>query len=194
MDGVQLKPQKMDAADLAAYQKKEMSVQQLMERYYPTKLQPKVSEEAFRMPKTIAGPEGDIKVEKFNVYKEKDEQRPDYGKYKFYAQMGDTKMSAVASREDLNAYFDRTMSPSQLIEKNFGERLHLKSAYESTSFPKEWTPKGCGWQKTMRTTSGRYRWIWATRARPTAMKSPSMTAIRSSKPKRLHANRLQPST
>ena len=75
MDGVQLKPQKMDAADLAAYQKKEMSVQQLMERYYPTKLQPKVSEEAFRMPKTIAGPEGDIKVEKFNVYKEKDEQR-----------------------------------------------------------------------------------------------------------------------
>lgn len=123
MDGVQLKPQKMDAADLAAYRKKEMFVQQLMERYYPTKLQPKVSEEAFRMPKTIAGPEGDIKVEKFNVYKEKDEQRPDYGKYKFYAQMGDTKMSAVASREDLNAYFDRTMSPSQLIEKNFGERF-----------------------------------------------------------------------
>ena len=38
-------------------------------------------------------------------YKEKDEQRPDYGKYKFYVQMGDTKMSAVASREDLNAYF-----------------------------------------------------------------------------------------
>ena len=142
MDGVQLKPQKMDAADLAAYQKKEMSVQQLMERYYPTKLQPKVSEEAFRMPKTIAGPEGDIKVEKFNVYKEKDEQRPDYGKYKFYAQMGDTKMSAVASREDLNAYFDRTMSPSQLIEKNFGERLHLKSAYEKYQLPEGVDPKG----------------------------------------------------
>ena len=142
MDGVQLKPQKMDAADLAAYQKKEMSVQQLMERYYPTKLQPKVSEEAFRMPKTIAGPEGDIKVEKFNVYKEKDEQRPDYGKYKFYAQMGDTKMSAVASQEDLNAYFDRTMSPSQLIEKNFGERLHLKSAYEKYQLPEGVDPKG----------------------------------------------------
>lgn len=142
MDGVQLKPQKMDAADLAAYQKKEMSVQQLMERYYPTKLQPKVSEEAFRMPKTIAGPEGDIKVEKFNVYKEKDEQRPDYGKYKFYAQMGDTKMSAVVSREDLNAYFDRTMTPSQLIEKNFGERLHLKSAYEKYQLPEGVDPKG----------------------------------------------------
>ena len=34
MDGVQLKPQKMDAADLAAYQKKEMTVPQLMEKYY----------------------------------------------------------------------------------------------------------------------------------------------------------------
>lgn len=142
MDGVQLKPQKMDAADLAAYQKKEMTVPQLMERYFPTKLQPKVSEEAFRMPKTIAGPEGDIKVERFNVYKEKDEQRPDYGKYKFYAQMGDTKMSAVASQEDLNAYFDRTMSPSQLIEKNFGERLHLKSAYEKYQLPEGVDPKG----------------------------------------------------
>ena len=38
IDGQQLKPQKMDAADLAAYQKKELTVPQLMERYYPTKL------------------------------------------------------------------------------------------------------------------------------------------------------------
>lgn len=35
-----------------------MTVPQLMERYFPTKLQPKVSEEAFRMPKTIAGAGG----------------------------------------------------------------------------------------------------------------------------------------
>lgn len=58
----------MDAADFAAYQKKEMTVPQLMERYYPTKLMPKVSEESFKMPKSIAGPEGNISVEKFNVY------------------------------------------------------------------------------------------------------------------------------
>ena len=89
MDGVQLKPQKMDAADLAAYQKKEMTVPQLMEKYYPTKLMPKVSEEAFQMPKQLSGPDGAITIDKFNVYKEKDEQRPDYGKYKFYVQMGD---------------------------------------------------------------------------------------------------------
>ena len=130
IDGQQLKPQKMDAADLAAYQKKEMTVPQLMERYYPSKLQPKVSEEAFKFPKQIAGPDGAINIDKFNVYKEKDEQRPDFGKYKFYVEVGDTKMSAVASRQDLNAYFDRTIAPTQLVEKNFGERLHLKSAYE----------------------------------------------------------------
>lgn len=142
MDGVQLKPQRMDAADLAAYQKKEMTVPQLMERYYPTKLMPKVSEEAFKMPKSIAGPEGNISVEKFNVYKEKDEQRADYGKYKFYAQIGDSKMSAVASRQDLNAYFDRVMTHAQLVEKNFGERLHLKSAYEKYQLPEGIDPKG----------------------------------------------------
>lgn len=142
MDGVQLKPQRMDAADLAAYQKKEMTVPQLMERYYPTKLMPKVSEESFKMPKSIAGPEGNISVEKFNVYKEKDEQRADYGKYKFYAQIGDSKMSAVASRQDLNAYFDRVMTPAQLVEKNFGERLHLKSAYEKYRLPEGIDPKG----------------------------------------------------
>ncbi len=73
MDGVQLKPQKMDAADLAAYQKKEMKVPQLMEKYYPTKLMPKVSEEAFQMPKQLSGPDGAITIDKFNVYKEKDE-------------------------------------------------------------------------------------------------------------------------
>lgn len=142
MDGKQLKPQRMDAADLAAYQKKEMTVPQLMERYYPTKLMPKVSEESFKMPKSIAGPEGNISVEKFNVYKEKDEQHADYGKYKFYAQIGDSKMSAVASRQDLNAYFDRVMTPAQLVEKNFGERLHLKSAYEKYQLPEGIDPKG----------------------------------------------------
>lgn len=142
IDGVQLKPQKMDAADLAAWQNKEMTVPQLMERYYPTKLQPKVPEEAFRMPKSLSGPEGDITVNKFNVYKEKDEQRPDFGRYKFYAQIGDARMSVVASREDLNAYFDRTVTPDRLIEKNFGERLHLKSAYEKYQLPEGVDSKG----------------------------------------------------
>lgn len=135
INGEQLKPQKMDPADLAAFKKKEITVPQLMEKYYPTKLQEKVPEVAFKTPNVIAGPNGNLTVEKFNVYKEKDAERADYGKYKFYAKVGDQQMSVVPSKHDLNAYFDRTMTPGQLVEKNFGERLHLKSAYEKYQNP-----------------------------------------------------------
>ena len=142
IDGKQLKPQRMDTADLAAYRKKEMSVPELMQRYYPTKLMPKVPEESFKFPKQMEGPEGTVAIEKFNVYKEKDVGRADYGKYKFYAQVGEARMSAVASRQDLNAYFDRVATPVQLVEKNFGERLHLKSAYEKYRLPEGVDLKG----------------------------------------------------
>ena len=142
IDGKQLKPQRMDAADLAAYQKKEMTVPELMQRYYPTKLMPKVPEEAFKFPRQMEGPEGTVAIEKFNVYKEKDVGRADYGKYKFYAQVGEARMSAVASRQDLNAYFDRVATPVQLVEKNFGERLHLKSVYEKYRLPEGVDLKG----------------------------------------------------
>lgn len=135
INGEQLKPQKMDPADLAAYQKKEMTVPQLMERYYPTKLMEKVPEVAFKTPNVLPGPDGNMTIDKFNVYKEKDQTRADYGKYKFYAQIGETKMSTVASSQDLNAYFDRVMTPGQLVEKNFGERMHLSSHYQQFKLP-----------------------------------------------------------
>ncbi len=135
INGEQLKPQKMDPADLADYQKKEMTVPQLMERYYPTKLMEKVPEVAYKTPNVIAGPESNLTVDKFNVYKEKDEQRPDFGKYKFYAEVGGQKMSTVAPREELNAYFDRVRTPGQLVERNFGERLHLSSHYAQFKLP-----------------------------------------------------------
>ena len=135
INGEQLKPQKMDPADLAAYQKKEMTVPQLMERYYPTKLMEKVPEVAYKTPNVIAGPESNLTVDKFNVYKEKDEQRLDFGKYKFYAEVGGQKMSTVAPREELNAYFDRVRTPGQLVERNFGERLHLSSHYAQFKLP-----------------------------------------------------------
>ena len=135
INGEQLKPQKMDPADLAAYQKKEITVPQLMERYYPTKLMEKVPDIAFKTPNVIAGPEGNMIIDKFNVYKERDETRADYGKYKFYAQIGEQKMSIIPSRQDLNAYFDRVMTPDQLVEKNFGDRLHLSSHYQQFKLP-----------------------------------------------------------
>lgn len=142
INGEQLKPQKMDPADVAAYEKKEITVPELMQRYYPTKLMPRVPEEAFKYPNGLAGPSGPITIDKFNVYKETDETRADYGRYKFYAQVGDKKMSAPASREDLNAYFDRVMTPGQLVERNFGERLHLPSHYAQFRLPEGIDPKG----------------------------------------------------
>lgn len=135
LDGVQLKPQLMSQEDLAAYARKELTVPQLMEKYYPTKLMEKVPEVAFKFPNVIAGPDSPLTVDKFNVYKEKDPARDDFGKYKFYAQVGDKKMSVLASKEDLNAYFDHVKTPGQLVEKNFGERLHLASAYEKYKLP-----------------------------------------------------------
>lgn len=132
----QLKPQKMDPADLAAYQKKEMTVPQLMERYYLTKLMQRVPDVAFQVANVVPGPDQrPLSVDKFNVYKEKDEQRPDFGRYKFYAEVDGQKMSTVASRQDLNAYFDRVQTPGQLVEKNFGERLHLPSHYQQFQLP-----------------------------------------------------------
>lgn len=136
INGEQLKPQKMDPADLAAYQKKEMTVPRLMERYYPTKLMQRVPDVAFQVANVVSGPEQrPLTVDKFNVYKEKDEQRPDFGRYKFYAEVDGQKMSTVASRQDLNAYFDRVKTPGELVEKNFGERLHLPSHYQQFRLP-----------------------------------------------------------
>jgi DNA mismatch repair protein MutS len=135
LNGVQLKPQLMDMNDVVAFSKKELTIPQLMALYYPTKLMPKVPENAFKIPNVIAGPTGNLTVEKINVYKEKDPARDDFGKYKFYAKVDGKSMSAIASREDLNAYFDRVMTPGQIVEKNFGERLHLQSHYSQYRLP-----------------------------------------------------------
>lgn len=142
INGEQLKPQKMDPAELAAYQQKELTVPQLMERYYPTKLMPRVPDVAYQVANVLPGPEGNLTIDKFNVYKETDETRADYGKYKFYAQVGDKKMSTTASREDLNAYFDRVATPGELVQRNFGDRLHLQSHYEQFRLPEGIDPKG----------------------------------------------------
>ena len=142
INGEQLKPQKMDPADLVAYKEKELTVPQLMERYYPTKLMPRVPDVAYQVANVLPGPGGNLTIDKFNVYKETDETRADYGKYKFYAQVGDKKMSTTASREDLNAYFDRVATPGQLVERNFGDRLHLQSHYEQFRLPEGIDPKG----------------------------------------------------
>ena len=132
INGEQLRPMRMHAEDLAAYQKKEISVEQLMHTYYPSKLEPKVSREEYAADNKLS--DGRV-VDKMNVYKEKDENRPDFGRYKLFAVVGEQKMSKEMSYADLNAFFDRTVTPAKLVEKNFGEQLHLASHYQQYKLP-----------------------------------------------------------
>ena len=132
LNGKQLNPMKMDAADIAAYQKREAKVEDMMQKYYPTKLAPKVSVEEYKAANILS--DGRI-IDKMTVYKEKDEQRADYGKYKLYAQVGDQRMSVPMTKADQSAFFDRVTTPAALVEKNFGERLHLASAYAIYQLP-----------------------------------------------------------
>ena len=132
IDGKQLHPMKMEAADVEAYQKKETTVEALMQRYYPTKLAKQVSVEEYKAANRLS--DGRT-IDKMTVYKENDEQRADYGKYKLYAQVGDRRMSRVMSVADQNAFFDRVTTPALLVERNFGEHLHLASAYAAYQLP-----------------------------------------------------------
>jgi hypothetical protein len=132
LDGQQLRPQLMKPEDVAAYQKREIGVEALMQTYYPTKLAKKVTPEEYKADNKLS--DGRV-IEKMVVYKEHDEQRQDVGKYKLYTQVGEQKMSRTMSKEDLNAYFDRVTTPSKLVEKNFGEQLHLASFYNQFRLP-----------------------------------------------------------
>ena len=134
LDGNQLRPQLMKPEDVAAYQKREIGVEALMQTYYPTKLAKKVTPEEYKADNKLS--DGRV-IEKMVVYKEHDEQRPDYGKYRLYTQVGEQKMSRTMSHEDLNAYFDRVTTPSKLVEKNFGEQLHLASFYNQFKLPED---------------------------------------------------------
>jgi septum formation inhibitor MinC len=132
LDGQQLRPQLMKPEDAAAYQKREIGVEALMQTYYPTKLAKKVTPEEYKADNKLS--DGRV-IEKMVVYKEHDEHRQDVGKYKLYTQVGEQKMSRTMSKEDLNAYFDRVTTPSKLVEKNFGEQLHLASFYNQFRLP-----------------------------------------------------------
>ena len=132
IDGKELHPQKMTAEDLAAYQKKELSVEQLMQHYYPTKLMKQIPPEEYKAAMTLS--DGRT-IEKMNVYKEANEQSQNFGKWMLYAQVGEQKMSTPLNSRDLNAYFDRVTTPQQLVENNLGQRLHLASHYEQFKLP-----------------------------------------------------------
>ena len=132
IDGKELHPQKMSADDVAAYSKKERTVEQLMQTYYPTKLMKQIPAEEYKAANVLS--DGRT-IDKMNVYKESNEQSQHFGKWMLYAQVGEQKMSTPLSNHDLNAYFDRVTTPKQLVENNLGQRLHLASHYEQFKLP-----------------------------------------------------------
>lgn len=135
INDVPLKPQKVSKEDMEGVINKTKKIEELMQTYYPTKLMPKVSAEDMRLPASIMTPEGEKRIYKFNAYKEHDPMNVDYGKYRFYAQVDDIKMSTSASKEDLNRYFDKVMKPTEMVTRLFGDRLNMAEHYRMFRLP-----------------------------------------------------------
>lgn len=132
LDGVGLHPKAVKEQDVDAFMKQEMSVKDMFAKYYPTKMAKQLGKEEFDSLKLSDGRE----LSTFRVYKQRNEAKPHFGEYMLYAEMGDKRFHATPLTHDqLDAYFDRTQSKSQIAEKVLGEQLHLKSAYEKYRLP-----------------------------------------------------------
>lgn len=132
LDGVGLHPKAVKEADVEAFMKQEISVKDMFAKYYPTKMAKQLSKEDFDNTKLSDGRE----LTTFRVYKQRNEDKPHFGEYLLYAEMGDKRFHATPLTHDqLDMYFDRTQSKGQLAEKVISEQLHLKSAYEKYKLP-----------------------------------------------------------
>lgn len=132
LDGVGLHPKAVKEQDVDAFMKNEISVKEMFAKYYPSKMVKQLSKDDFDNLKLSDGRE----LTTFRVYKQRNETKPHFGEYMLYAEMGDKRFHATPLTHDqLDMYFDRTQSKSQLAEKVIGEQLHLKTAYEKYRFP-----------------------------------------------------------
>ena len=132
LDGVGLHPKAVKEQDVDAFMKNEISVKEMFAKYYPSKMAKQLSKDEFDNLKLSDGRE----LTSFRVYKQHNETKPHFGEYMLYAEMGDKRFHATPLTHDqLDMYFDRTQSKSQLAEKVIGEQLHLKTAYEKYRFP-----------------------------------------------------------
>ena len=132
LDGVGLHPKVVKEQDVDAFMKNEISVKEMFAKYYLSKMAKQLSKDEFNNLKLSDGRE----LTSFRVYKQRNETKPHFGEYMLYAEMGDKRFHATPLTHDqLDMYFDRTQSKSQLAEKVIGEQLHLKTAYEKYRFP-----------------------------------------------------------
>lgn len=132
LDGTGLHPKVVSNEDAIAFQNQDMSVKDMFEKYYPTKLARHLGKEEFDSMKLSDGQE----LTKFRVYKQNKPEKEHYKEYMMYAEIGNKRLHALPMSHDLlDAYFDRTMTKGMLAEKVLGEQLHLKSAYEKYILP-----------------------------------------------------------
>lgn len=132
LDGVGLHPKAVKPQDVEAFMKQELSVKDMFEKYYPTKIAKQLDKEDFDSLILSDGNE----LTKFRVYKQRNEEKSHFGEYLLYAEMGNKRFHATPlSHDQLDAYFDKTQSKGQIAEKVIGEQLHLKSAYEKYKLP-----------------------------------------------------------
>lgn len=132
IDGKPLHPKVVNSDDAERFRNGELTVKDMMEKYYPTKIAKQLSKEEFNDMKLSDGRE----LTKFRVYKQDNPAKEHYKEYMMYAELGDKHLHAVPmTHAQLDAYFDRTQSKAMLAEKAFGEDLHLKSAYEKYVLP-----------------------------------------------------------
>lgn len=166
IDGVQLRPRLADPADImkanvAAQNGEKFPVKEMMEKYYPTKMAAKVSEKEFSLPAVIQGIDGKVHtVERLNPYKEKTLGSPDMGKWKLFTTIDGKNMSIAPDPEILSAYFDRSMPLAKIVERAFGERLHLPGAYEQYQRPQGISD---GMARVHKVTGDNQRWYVSVR-------------------------------
>jgi hypothetical protein len=134
LDDRQLHPIMMKPVDAEAYQNRDYTIDRFMRTYYPTKMEKKVTSEQYKADMILSDGRH---IDKMNVFKERNENHEDFGKYKLFARIAgqENGMAVVMKTEDLNAFFDRVTTPAKLVEKNFGERLNLASAYGKYKLP-----------------------------------------------------------
>lgn len=132
LDGVGLHPKVVEPQDVDKYMKSEISVKDMFVKYYPTKMAKQLAPDRFNDLKLTDGRE----LTKLRVYKQQQKDKPHFGEYMMYAEMGDRRYHATPMTHDqLDAYFDCTLSKGKLAEKVIGEQLHLASAYAKYNLP-----------------------------------------------------------
>lgn len=132
MNGKPLHTMIMQREDVVAYNKREISIQSLMEKYYPTKMEKKLSVDEFKAGNVLSDGKA---IERFFLFKENKPDHDNYGKWKAYVEVGGRKMVDTVSLRDLNGYFDRITTPAKIVENTFGAKLHLASAYQKYMLP-----------------------------------------------------------